>query len=137
MAESGLSRQHSNREKRSGDHSAVLQTELGLGEMVQVIMRLLHIDVELRLIPQNAHGKKAQQACWLANLACLLKVPGQWETSKKADSPWGMTAKVVLWAPQACAYTCMCTHAHMHTHVHTHTHTQQSYKPYGNAEAAV
>lgn len=77
MAESELSRQYSNNEKRSGDHSAVLQTELGLGEMVQLIMRLLHVDMELCLIPQNVHGKKAQKACWLANLACLLKVPGQ------------------------------------------------------------
>ena len=63
MDESGLRSQHSNSEKRSGDHNAVLKTELGLGEMVQLIKRLLHIDVELRLITQNAHSKKAQQAC--------------------------------------------------------------------------
>lgn len=51
MVESELSRRHSNSEKRSGDHSAVLKTELGLGEMVQLIMCLLHIDMELSLIP--------------------------------------------------------------------------------------
>lgn len=64
MAENKLSAQHSNSEKRSGDHSAGIKAELGLGEMVQLIMCLLHVDMELSLSPQNAHSKKAQQACW-------------------------------------------------------------------------
>ena len=64
MAEKELSAQHSNSEKRSGDHSAGVKTELGLREMVQLIMCLLHIDMELSLSLQNVHSKKAQQACW-------------------------------------------------------------------------